>query len=98
MSNFAIIVNNKIQDVFVSDESAVLEAMFPKALVVEETEATDIAFVGGDYLEGKFIPPQPYPSWEYKSETNSWFPPIDYPIEGGAYSWNEDELAWELIG
>lgn len=41
-----------------------------------------------------FIEPQPYPSWIYNSETNRWNPPVEYPEDGKAYTWDEATLSW----
>jgi hypothetical protein len=52
------------------------------------------AYIGGDYVEGFFYAPQPYPSWT-RSEGN-WIAPISKPTDGFTYYWNEVKLAWEL--
>jgi hypothetical protein len=41
-----------------------------------------------------FIPPQPYPSWTLDDDAN-WQPPVAMPTDGGRYSWNEANQAWE---
>lgn len=58
-----------------------------------------------------FVPPRPYQSWTFSSETKTWEPPVPQPEdvidEDGtphSYSWNESKYAldpreaWELIG
>lgn len=41
-----------------------------------------------------FVPPQPFPSWTL--DTNAqWQPPVAMPTDGGRYSWNEANQAWE---
>jgi hypothetical protein len=44
-----------------------------------------------------FIPPKPYPSWQLIEETCQWESPTPYPTDGFTYSWNESNLAWELV-
>lgn len=44
-----------------------------------------------------FIPPKTYGSWILNEDTCLWEPPISYPEDGSAYSWNENSLSWELI-
>ena len=44
-----------------------------------------------------FIPPQPYPSWLLDEETAQWKAPVNYPIDGGRYTWNEETLTWDAI-
>jgi hypothetical protein len=45
--------------------------------------------------EDIFITPQPYPSWV---RTGSfWNAPIPMPTDGAIYSWNEDDLNWQVV-
>ena len=44
-----------------------------------------------------FIPPQPYASWLLDEETAQWKAPVDYPTDGGRYTWNEETLTWDVI-
>lgn len=48
------------------------------------------AVIGGDYIEGFFYVPQPYPSWT--REAGRWVAPVPMPSEG---SWEWDEAAQE---
>ena len=41
-----------------------------------------------------FIPPQPYASWVLDEATCLWVAPIDYPADGGSYSWDEETTDW----
>ena len=41
-----------------------------------------------------FVPPQPYPSWTLDADAN-WQAPVAMPTDGGIYSWNEANQAWE---
>lgn len=36
---------------------------------------------------------QPYPSWVL-NEQGEWEAPIEYPSDGGAYIWDEQNQAW----
>jgi hypothetical protein len=40
-----------------------------------------------------FIAPQPFPSWEL-DEQMRWTAPVEMPIDGGFYSWDEENLEW----
>jgi len=56
-------------------------------------------YAGIDYeyneAEDIFITPKPYPSW---IRTGSfWDAPTPMPEDGARYSWNEDELSWDLV-
>jgi hypothetical protein len=44
-----------------------------------------------------FIPPRPFASWTLDQETCNWIAPEVYPDDGFTYSWNEEELSWELM-
>lgn len=44
-----------------------------------------------------FIPPQPYASWLLDEETCQWKAPVDYPTDGGRYTWNEETQTWDAI-
>jgi hypothetical protein len=50
------------------------------------------AYIGGDYVDGYFYPPQPFASWT-RSE-GEWLPPTPKP-EGLGWFWNEDEGEWQ---
>ena len=41
-----------------------------------------------------FIPPKPYDSWELDEATCLWQAPIEYPADGGAYTWGEESGDW----
>lgn len=53
-----------------------------------------IAYVGGDFFEGKFYPPQTFPSWIRNTEDAAWQAPVPMPETVGAWEWNEDTLTW----
>jgi hypothetical protein len=54
------------------------------------------AGVGFSYnkTEDIFVVPQPYPSWT--REGSLWNPPVEYPSDGGRYTWNEQNQSWDL--
>lgn len=63
---------------------------------------TNPAFVGGDYVDGYFYPPQPYPSWTRNN--GNWIPPVEKPLlteeqklEHKYLTWNEDNQNWDII-
>ena len=49
------------------------------------------AFIGGDYVDDYFYPPQPFTSWTRLNGT--WQPPTPKPI-GDNWDWNELTLTW----
>jgi hypothetical protein len=52
------------------------------------------AFIGGDFYEGYFYPPQPYLSWVRLNGT--WQPPTPKPMGVFSY-WDEDSLSWTEV-
>jgi hypothetical protein len=63
---------------------------------------TNPAYVGGDYVNGYFYPPKPYPSWIRNN--GNWIPPVEKPLlteeqklEGKYLTWNEDNQNWNII-
>jgi len=44
--------------------------------------------------DGAFIPPKPYDSWVLDEATCLWVAPIEYPADGGEYTWDESEGDW----
>jgi hypothetical protein len=43
-----------------------------------------------------FISPKPFDSWTLNEQTCQWEAPVPYPTDGFTYTWNEEELNWEL--
>jgi hypothetical protein len=41
-----------------------------------------------------FIPPKPYESWELDEATCLWVALIEYPADGGVYTWDESQGDW----
>jgi hypothetical protein len=44
-----------------------------------------------------FYAPQPFPSWTKNADTYLWEAPVPYPTDGQVYTWNEADLAWDLV-
>jgi hypothetical protein len=65
--------------------------------VSDDPASPNHGWIGWTWDGTKFIPPQPYPSWTYNAETNSWEAPVPYPTDGGSYRWDEDTLSWVII-
>jgi hypothetical protein len=59
----------------------------------------NFAGIGFTYDEQRdaFIEPQPYQSWVLNEETCLWEAPTPYPSDGFTYTWNESNLAWEIV-
>jgi len=57
----------------------------------------NFAGVGYHYDGTGFYAPQPYNSWTLNSTSYLWEPPVAYPDDGQAYTWNETDQQWDLI-
>ena len=54
------------------------------------------AGIGFTYDEERdaFVPPKPFESWVLDEDTCLWTAPIEYPADGGTYTWDESEGDW----
>jgi len=59
----------------------------------------NFASIGYTYDEDRdaFIPKKPYNSWVLNEITFNWEPPIARPDINNPYTWNEQNLNWELV-
>jgi hypothetical protein len=67
-----------------------------------ETTSDNYARIGGTYESGKFIDPQPYPSWTLDAD-KKWQAPVTEPTltseeqtAGKYYVWDEASTTWVL--
>lgn len=65
----------------------------PQPWEIEISETTGPGFVGGDYVDGFFYEPQPFPSWVRLNGT--WVAPVAKPNDG-VYFWDESSQTWVL--
>ena len=49
-----------------------------------------------DATRDAFISPKPYDSWLLDEKTCQWEPPIPVPQDENFYTWNEEQLNWEI--
>lgn len=50
-----------------------------------------------DAEKDAFIPPKPYSSWVLNEDTCLWNAPVEAPLEGGPYAWNEETTSWDPV-
>jgi hypothetical protein len=94
MKNYAVIEDGIVVNVVIADDEWVAE----QTTELVEYSDENPAFIGGDYVDGLFYRPQPYPSW-VRFE-GIWTPPVPMPdtvADGHAWMWNEDVVDWEEI-
>lgn len=90
-----LIYKSSDEEYIVSD---VLNSLIPEDMYIIDLWAKDSNNHIVATIEA-FAPrlPQPFPSWQYNSESRLWFAPSSPPADGNKYSWNEDLLLWEKI-
>ena len=97
MVNYAFIKGNEVFSIITFDDPTpeTLEQFKVYHEADEIVLITNIYIsVGDSYVDGKFSPPKPYPSWILNEETYCWEPPIPHPVDGLVYTWNEETLSW----
>ena len=47
-----------------------------------------------DAVNDVFYPAQPFPSWTISAPDWLWKAPVERPLDGKAYKWNEATLSW----
>lgn len=97
MPVFAILKNSIVENTIIGDELGVVQLFFPDNEVVEVTETTGDAYIGGDFTGQQFRPIQPYPSWTWSIENLRWNPPTEYPSDGLYYVWDEESKSWSKV-
>ena len=96
MKNFAVIENNIVTNVIICDDISTAQEITGKNCI-EYTDENP-AYLNGEYKNGVFIAPKPYPSWILDSN-NLWKPPVASPIdtEDTYWQWDEETLGWISI-
>jgi hypothetical protein len=50
-----------------------------------------------DETRDAFIAPKPFNSWILNEDTCLWNAPVAYPNDDNMYSWNEQNLSWDIV-
>ncbi len=97
INQFLLVDNIVISDS--PDSQVALSLLIPEAnQIILITEETGPAYIGGEYINGKFRTPKPYDSWIWNENNYMWESSIPYPQDDKVYTWNEELLSWiELI-
>ena len=101
MSNesiFGVIKGNNVVNIVSAnvEDANILPLLISDAdAIVLSDEVTGVPFIGGDYFNGVFRPPSPYPSWIWVD--GNWKAPIPYPTDDNLYFWDEDFQTWNLV-
>jgi len=90
MANFAVLDGENVINTIVADSKEIAEQITGKVCIEYTTENAE---TNGTYINEKFIPRKPYPSWVL-DEHNSWQAPVPRPQEGGPFVWDESIVDW----
>lgn len=55
---------------------------------------SDVAQIGGRFIDEHYIKPSPYPSWVLNSD-HEWEAPFPMPLDGKEYVWSEVFGEWD---
>jgi hypothetical protein len=103
MNKYAIVNSlGLIENIIVSEEKEAVDFLFgANKIVVMETEATGIAFIGATYRQDKekFMPYRPFDTWIFNEESWSWEAPIAKPevADGKIAVWDGLQNNWVEI-
>jgi len=89
--------NNESEEIGIAFCNELLGGVW-KQTSYNSTFRYNYAGIGHTYDEVKdaFIAPQPFPSWNLNANCQ-WEAPVEYPLDGGKYSWDEDIIDWVEI-
>lgn len=98
MAEYAIVKDETVINVVIADGGEVLGLFFPDAdAIIEVTNETGAAFMGGNVIHGRFQPLAPFASWLWDAGSWAWHAPIPYPEGGNGYLWDEELGDWVEI-
>ena len=95
----AFVLDNKVVDVIRTDER--LAAIFlsqPTIVDVTGPDGNPTTETGYNYdpITGNFFGEKPFGSWTFDQNLGRWKAPVDFPMDGRSYSWNEELLSWDV--
>jgi hypothetical protein len=101
MAYYAKVNNNIVEQVIVADE-AYFETFIDSSPGVWIETSMDgsirknYASVGYSYddIRDAFIAEKDHASWLLDEDTCTWRPPVAYPDDNKAYTWNEETTSW----
>lgn len=92
MLKFAVIdINNTIINVIIAETKEIAEEVTGNLCIDCTSQSIQI---GGTFDGEKLWSPQPYLSWVKNQEKNEWEAPIELPLDGKKYKWDEETISW----
>ena len=93
MANFAVINNNIVENLIVAENLQIAQEITQKTCVEYTNEEVHIGFFYDEKTQKIILEKKPYESWILNNGT--WISPVDKPLDGKNYVWNEDLKNWE---
>jgi hypothetical protein len=94
-------LSNTITNIIVADEDFVnSQNTFTYILRTDIPEENQDKIIIGyifDSANTRFVPKKYYGSWIFDEVNYRWKSPVDMPIDGKEYIWNEDTISWEEV-
>ena len=88
MANFAVINNNIVENLIVAENLQIAQEITQKTCVEYTNEEVHIGFFYDEKTQKIILEKKPYESWILNNGT--WISPVDKPLDGNNYVWNED--------
>lgn len=92
--------SNVVKRVIVADDAAWCTQVLGGTWIETFIDAPDKNYAGKGYdyydIYKDFVAPTPFVSWVL-NEKRKWKAPIDRPVDGKKYKWNESTLNWEAM-
>ncbi len=95
----AFVLDNKVVDVLRTDER--LAAIFLSQPIIVDVTGPDgnpTTETGYNYdpITGNFFGNKPFDSWIFDQELGRWKSPVEFPLDGKSYTWDEETTSWSL--
>jgi len=94
--SYAVMQGNTVTNVIIALTREIAEDVSGH-ICVKVTTQTGLPSVGSKFVNGKFRPIQPYPSWVWSEQSLWWEAPTPLPDTDIAYSWDEETLGWSRL-
>ena len=92
--SYAVMQDNVVTNVIIALTKEIAEDVTGRSCV-KVTAQTGCPSVGSQFVNGKFRPLQPYPSWNWSEGHLWWEAPSALPDTENVYFWSEMTLSWE---
>ena len=95
---YAMLKNSIVENIVVFNEPSQDTLDYFQELHEADTIilADENCFIGSEYDNGTFWSNKPYPSWTKDYQAKAWRAPVDCPVDGNPYYWDEETLSWKM--